>query len=180
MSHPRMNRFSLTPVLSLCLAVPAAGQVLTGGGLSMPSHGPSATGGAVMTGGGFGMRASLGQNTGAAMSGGSLSLVSGFFGSRPAARLDLERIHAFPSPFRPAFGHDRITFRGTTTHAKIRIYTLSGWLVRTLEKNDSNTEDLVWMPVTNFAGQALASGVYTFIAEGDVPGNKIGKLMIIK
>lgn len=177
-----MTNRALAPflVLCLCLAVPAAGQVLTGDAFVMPAHGLSATGGVPMSGGALSLIASLGENSGTKMAAGQYVLISGMLGSKPSARLDLEWLHVFPSPFRPAFGHDKITFRGTTTYAKIRIYTLAGWLVRTLEKNDATTEDLIWKPVTNFAGQPLASGVYHYVAEGNVAGKKIGKLMIIK
>ena len=119
------------------------------------------------------------RNAGNASSGGTFSLVSGVF-DVPGARLDLDRLHAFPVPFRPALGHDRITFRGTTTNTKIRIYTLSGWLVTTLIKNDPTSQDLIWLPVANSQGQPVASGVYPYFAEGDNGCRKSGKLMVIK
>ncbi|MBI5202467.1 MAG: T9SS type A sorting domain-containing protein [Elusimicrobia bacterium] len=166
--------------LALASPAPAVAQVLQSGLLTLPYHVFDATGGAVLAGGNFSLQASMGQITGTGLSGGAFTMVSGIFGIRPSARLDLETLHVFPSPYRPSRGDDRITFRGTTTHTRIRIYTLSGWLVRTLEKNDSTTQDIVWQPVVNSAGQGMASGVYHYVAEGDEVGRKTGKLMIIK
>lgn len=176
-----MSRLGTTSLVVLCLAAaPAGAQLMSGGTLTMPSHGFASTGGTTFAGAAFVGSGSLGQTTSAMLAGGSYALITGFFAARPSARLDLDRLHAFPTPFRKSSGHNRITFRGTTTNTAVRIYTLSGWLVRTLEKHDSSTEDLVWSPVVNFAGQPVASGVYAFFAEGERGARKSGKLMIIK
>lgn len=113
------------------------------------------------------------------MTGGTLSLTPGVLGAAVLARPNLEAAHAYPIPFRPSRGHDRITFRGLTVNATIRVYTLSGRLVRTLSKSDGATQDLVWYPVTDAQGRSVASGVYVYAVEGD-SGRKTGKLMIIR
>lgn len=176
----RLGTISRSLCAALGLAAPAGAQMLTGGTLTMPSHGFASTGGTALSGPGFSGTGALGVVSSAMLAGGPLSLVSGPMGARPFARLDLERLHAFPTPFRKSSGHSRITFRGATTHTRVRVYTLSGWLVRTLEKHDAGTEDLVWAPVVNFAGEPLASGVYVYFAEGERGASKSGKLMIIK
>lgn len=177
MSRPGTSSLAVACLLA---AAPGAAQMLSGGNWTMPSHGFTSGGGKVFAATPYSASGSLGQTSSAMASGGSYSLVTGFFAARPSARLDLGRLHAFPTPFRKSAGHNRITFRGATTHTIVRVYTLSGWLVRTLEKHDSSTEDVVWSPVVNFAGAPLASGVYTFFAEGERGARKFGKLMIIK
>lgn len=172
----------MIPALLALALLPAASsaQVLQSGLLTLPYHVFDVTGGQVLAGGGFSLQVAVGQLTSTGLSGGTFQMVSGIFGIRPSAKLNLDALHVFPTPFRPRRGDDRITFRGTTTHTRIRIYTLSGWLVRTLEKNDSTTQDIVWQPVVNYAGQSLASGVYSYVTDGDATGRKVGTLMIIK
>ena len=181
------KRFVIAWLAAAALAAPAAApaQTMSGGkihviGLMPSGGGPDTLNGMDPSDGRtFRVFASLGQSSGNASSGGGFSLVSGVF-DVPGARLDLDRLHAFPVPFRPALGHDRITFRGTTTNTKIRIFTLSGWLVNTLLKNDPTSQDLIWFPVVNSQGQPLASGVYPYFADGDNSTHKSGKLMVIK
>ena len=72
-----------------------------------------------------------------------------------------------------------ITFTNLTSKATIRVYTISGELVKTLDKNDG-ANDLVWTPVANESGEGLASGVYLYCAESAGGPSKAGKLMVIK
>ncbi|MBI4347293.1 MAG: T9SS type A sorting domain-containing protein [Elusimicrobia bacterium] len=146
---------------------------------TVPYHVFDTLGGENLGGGGFQLQSAMGQLTSVGLAGGGYLLGSGIFEVRPSARLNLDALHAFPTPFRPSRGDDRITFRGTTTNTRIRIYTLTGWNVITLQKNDSTTQDLVWLPVQNSAGQPLASGVYIYVAD-DESGSKTGKFMVIK
>lgn len=135
--------------------------------------------GQALTGDTLSLVHSIGQGASTPMTGGTLSLTPGVLGAAVAARADLETAHAFPTPFRPSRGHDRITFRGLTTNAVIRVYTLTGQLVRTLSKSDGSTQDLSWHPVTDAQGRNAASGVYLYVVDGD-SGRKTGKLMIIR
>lgn len=155
-------------------------EMLSGGGLSMPfplfNSGGS---GGSLSGAGLSLMSSIGQVGGTPMSGGTLQLTSGLYGFQSAAQPSLDSAHAFPTPFLPSRGHDRITFRGLTTNATVKIYTVSGELVRTLSKSDGATQDLAWYPVTNSAGEPLASGVYLYVISGDSKSSK-GKLMVIK
>lgn len=173
--------------LVVCLAIGASfllgyagAEILTGGALSLPHPFFDAGGtGQSLDGGGLSLLHSIGQGASTPMTGGTLSLTPGVFGAGVLARPDLETAHAFPIPYRPSRGHDRITFRGLTVSATIRVYTLSGQLVRTLFKSDGSTQDLVWYPVTDEQGRNAASGVYFYVIEGD-SGRKTGKLMIIR
>lgn len=184
-----MNRFDLAgrnrlvgiPVMAVFIFLGIAGaEVLSGGAffLSQPFFNAGGSG-TPLTGGALSLSHSIGQGAGAQMTGGTLSLEPGILGAAAAARPDLEKAHAFPTPFRPSRGHDRITFRGLTVNARIRIYTLSGRLVKTLSKSDGATQDAAWYPVADESGRSAASGVYVYVVEGD-SGRKTGKLMIIR
>lgn len=87
---------------------------------------------------------------------------------------------AYPTPFVPSRGHDRIVFAGLPTRAAIRVYTLSGERVRELSKEDLSAGSLTWRPVVNEQGSPLASGVYLYVisAPGAPPAK--GKLMVVK
>ncbi len=159
----------------------ARAQLLTGNTLSMwfPFFAAGGIGGGVMGGGTIGLVHSIGETSVVPMSGGTLTLTPGLLGAPPAAAADNSAAHAFPVPFKPSLGQDRITFRALTANATVRIYTITGQLVQTLSKHDPTTQDLVWSPVANSAGQAVASGVYFFLVSGD--GSRAsGKLMIIR
>lgn len=113
------------------------------------------------------------------MGGGTLNLMPGGVGIPPLASADFTFVHAFPTPFQPGLGHDRITFRGLPPRVTIRIYTVTGQLVQTLTKNDPFTADLIWTPVTNASGRNLASGVYFYQVTGE-NGRASGKIMVIR
>jgi len=166
-----------------CLENPSIlfAEILSGGTmvLSFPFF-SAAGGGSSLSGGGVQFQHSVGPVAASAMSGGTLTLTPGLIGSQVSAQNALGAAHAFPTPFKPSLGHDRITFRGLTTNAEIRIYTVSGELVRTLSKNDPSTSDLIWRPVANSAGQPLASGVYLYVVTGDDSTKAKGKIMVIK
>ena len=113
------------------------------------------------------------------MSGGGLKLWPGVVAAVRAAAADTSFAHPFPTPFMPSQGHDRITFSSLPPEVTIKIYTLSGHLVKTLKKSDPS-DRLVWMPVANDQGSTLASGVYLFIVKQTGADEKKGKLMIIR
>lgn len=100
---------------------------------------------------------------------------------------DVSDVYAYPVPFRPNAGNPArygcfagcapagITFTNLPTEGTIRIYTLSGLLVRQL---DIATNPQSW-DVRNSAGEVVASGVYFYeVRSGQ--NRKTGKLMVIK
>jgi len=113
------------------------------------------------------------------MQGGTLQLWSGVIAAAKTAAFDARGAHAYPTPFLHSQGHDRITFAQLPAQATIKIFTLSGRLVKTLSKLDS-TDQLVWTPVANEQGSLLASGVYPFIVIQPGVSKKQGKIMIIR
>ena len=95
---------------------------------------------------------------------------------------DVSSSHCYPVPFRPNIGNtkygswtDGIRFTNLPSYGKIRIYTITGEIVREIDI-DENEE--VW-DVRNSNGEIVSSGVYIWEVESD--GNrKAGKLMIIR
>lgn len=166
----------------LLAALPgAAGAAMSGGQFEVPTL-SSLSGGGPASGGAFALASvNLGgpSFSAAGLTGGNFSLETG---ATPAviiieaARGTLGSAHCYPVPFKPAAGHTAITFTGLTRAARVRIYTVSGELVRTLDKNDSG-ETLGW-DVKNSRGENVASGVYFYIVKSGSQTAK-GKLMVI-
>jgi len=154
---------------------------MSGGSFTVPLV-FSVSGGAPSAGGAFSISAvSMGGPVApsAALTGGSFSLAAG---GAPAvviieaANATLGAAHCYPVPFKPSAGHTRITFTGLTRQARVRVYTVSGELVRTVEKTDGG-ETLDW-DVRNSRGQNVASGVYVFTVKSGGE-SATGKLMVI-
>lgn len=178
-----MTRKELIPLcFAFCLgAAPGAAAQPSGGPFSVPlltqlSGGASAASGALnltgITMGGPTFSPSL-------PGGGEFSLMTG---ATPAIlmietpKAGIGAAHCYPVPFKPSAGHTHITFTALTRTAVIRIYTVSGELVRTLEKSNSR-ETLDW-DVKNSRGQYLASGVYFYVVKG-AGKTATGKFMVI-
>ena len=120
---------------------------------------------------------SIGQIGTGNISGGVYSVTSGVMSSLLPAALTLDNAYAYPNPYRPSKGHTNITFTKLTQTASIKIYTVSGERVRTIEK-DSNNDAISW-DVLNDGGQKIASGLYIYIiTSGSM--SKSGKLIVIK
>jgi|GEM_PF-3029580 len=117
----------------------------------------------------------------APMAGGTLKLWPGVLAAVAVAAIDTSYAHAFPTPFVPSQGHTKITFSDLPPDVTIKVYTLSGHLVKTFTKSDSS-DRLTWSPVANEQGSSLASGVYLFIVTqtGGGSSQKKGKIMIIR
>ena len=173
----RLILVSSAAALSLSTAGAELAAALTGGSLSIPVS-AILTGGNVSTGGSLRNISAIGGH-GTAMSGGTMSLIPGALASIKTARPDTSEAHAYPTPFMPSKGHDRVTFTQLPAFATIRVFTLSGRLVRSLEKNDS-TDSLIWSPVVNEQGTPLASGVYLFTVIQPGVSKRRGKIMVIK
>ncbi|MFH1723550.1 MAG: hypothetical protein ABII00_02895 [Elusimicrobiota bacterium] len=155
--------------------------ILAGGPYRVPVFGPSGGGGGVFpSGGGFRVASTLGASAQTAMSGGGYSMSPGVIAAQRAASTDLGGAHAFPVPFVPSRGHNKITFTRLMPKVTIRVYTVSGEEVRVLHKDSAGADQLVWFPVTNDKGQAVASGVYIYVVESSDGHKNIGKLMVIK
>lgn len=106
------------------------------------------------------------------------------------AREKLSEIYVVPNPYvaysaleAPGVtatkrGEEKIQFRNLPPRCTIRIYTMVGELVTTIEKDDgSSIAD--WNLLSN-EGQRLAYGVYIFHVDVPEVGEKIGRFALIK
>lgn len=181
-----MARINITFCAVLCAIMmassgPATAGTLSGGNIRVPLV-TTVSGGGAASGGVFAVKGSnMGGITasGARLSGGNFSLVGGVAPAIiPAtAKPDLSAVHCYPVPFKPSAGHTKITFTGLTRAVKIRVYSISGELVRTLDKSDPN--DFMDWDVKNDRGEAVVSGVYLYSVKS-ASQTKTGKLMIIR
>lgn len=90
---------------------------------------------------------------------------------------DLSDAYAYPVPFIPSRGDTEITFTNISPLCTIKIYTLNGELVRTIE-HTSGATSYSW-DVTNDRGDRLGSGVCLYLIK-DAKNKKKGKLIIIR
>ena len=75
-------------------------------------------------------------------------------------------------------GERRLYFRNLPQKCTIRIYTVTGELVNTIEKDDL-TDYAIWNLLSNEA-QALSYGIYLYHIDAPGIGQKIGRFAIIK
>ncbi|MBN2089906.1 hypothetical protein JW964_09835 [candidate division KSB1 bacterium] len=93
-------------------------------------------------------------------------------------------VKVFPNPFRlvsglPTAGEETsIIFTNLPEICTIRIYTINGELVRTLEHQNPNSGEEVWNQLTE-ARQKTAAGIYLWTVESSV-GHAKGTLVLIK
>jgi len=89
----------------------------------------------------------------------------------PGPTTNLQKVGVVPNPFRAHEAWDRaggneVHFINLPTHAKIRVYTVSGDLVVELQHQDQVRDFEVWN-LKNQNGQEVASGIYMFRVESD-------------
>lgn len=168
----------LTALLALGTVSARGLLALSGGSLNLVS-GSMNSGGGNMSGGGMNMSFSMNSAPSGALAGNGYSLQGGVLAVVRAAQANLDYSHAFPTPFKPSLGHDRITFSGLTVQSTINVYTLGGQRIATLQKSDA-TDRLTWFPVVSQSGASLSSGIYLFVITGPGMKPKRGKLMIVK
>jgi hypothetical protein len=83
-----------------------------------------------------------------------------------------------PGPTALRRGEPKLQFRNLPPQCTIRIFTMVGELVDTIEKNDGNSY-ADWA-LLSYEGQRLAYGVYIFHVEVPGVGQKIGRFALIK
>jgi len=101
------------------------------------------------------------------------------------ALYDLRDAYAYPVPWKPNDGKDEtgteeggITFTRLYTEAVIRIYTISGELVKEYEYKPTYSGEWKW-DVKTSNGEKVFSGVYIYYIESEKE-RKTGKLVIIR
>lgn len=103
---------------------------------------------------------------------------------REGVQSTLGKVQCIPNPYRFSAdweygGQRRVTFIGLPGEATIRIYTVAGALVRTLDHDDPES-DLEFWDLRNADGEEIAPGLYIWAIEAPGIGSTIGKIMIIK
>jgi len=85
-------------------------------------------------------------------------------------------VRGYPSPFRPGMGALGITFDRLPAQASVRLYTMNGLLVKTLEAGGRS--EVLW-DISNDDGSSVASGVYLAVIESNGE-RRVMKVMVIK
>ncbi len=110
--------------------------------------------------------------------------------STERANSSLENIYVVPNPYvayseaempgrtSQKRGDKVLQFRNLPPKCTIRIYTVTGELVDTIEKDD-NSSVATW-DLLSFEGQRIAYGVYIYHVDVPGVGEKIGKFAVIK
>jgi len=105
----------------------------------------------------------------------TVTLVPTVVNSPPFAN-DLSMVKAYPNPYR-GDKHSQITFNNLTANVKIRIYSLTGELVKEISEQEG---DKAYWDVKNKQGEAVASGIYIYYITNPKGQEKKGKLAIIR
>ena len=102
-----------------------------------------------------------------------------------SAFYDLSEAHAYPVPWKPNDGKEDtgteekgITFTKLSTEGIIKIYTISGELVKEYEFKPADMYKWTW-DVKTPNGEKVFSGVYIYYIKNEKE-HKTGKLIIIK
>jgi hypothetical protein len=100
-----------------------------------------------------------------------------------ATKRDLRQVHTVPDPYYVTNSLEAsadakiIKFINLPDRAIIRIYTVSGVLVRAIEHNSTTSSEAVW-DVRNRNGQFVASGVYFYHIEA-LDARRVGRMTIV-
>jgi hypothetical protein len=108
-----------------------------------------------------------------------------------AARDEMKDIAVVPNPYIAAAdweprtqiqgrGPRMVQFIHLPAECTIRIYTIRGELVRTLDHRGVGSDGTEWWDLQTGTGQDISYGVYLFHVEAPGIGEKVGKFAIIK
>jgi len=100
------------------------------------------------------------------------------------ASATLADLKVFPSPWRPGSGGtfddaQGVHFRNLTPTATISIYTVTGHIVRRIEKQTSDGAEVIW-DGRNTDGDKVASGVYLYLVTAPNLDKQTGRFAIIR
>jgi len=85
-------------------------------------------------------------------------------------------IYAYPSPFKPSAGDEKVIFNNIPIASNIRITTLNGELIR--EFTNTGESQIFW-DVKNQKNKDVASGIYLYFIDF-VGGSTSGKIIVIR
>lgn len=129
------------------------------------------------TKGGYSLLGSTGQLGYGTVSSARYSVNWGAVVSLPPPQDNVDTSHVYPNPCNLRKSCTGVFFTRLTAKATVRVYTVSGELVRTIEKN-SNSDSVGW-DLKNESGRQVASGLYIYFNEGGGTSRK-GKLVIVR
>ncbi|MEW6618785.1 MAG: T9SS type A sorting domain-containing protein, partial [bacterium] len=87
-----------------------------------------------------------------------------------------DAVVVYPNPFKPSRGDENIVFEGLPEDTQLRIYDISGSLVR---DEEGKRATWIWDVRDNY-GKKVDSGVYIYVLTTDDGKKKIDKLAIIR
>ncbi|MDP3682901.1 MAG: hypothetical protein Q8S01_03125, partial [Ignavibacteria bacterium] len=108
------------------------------------------------------------------------------------AKTDLEKISVVPNPYLGAAswekrnlnfsgrGERKIDFINLPAKCEIRIYTMSGYLVKTLSKDSAPGVGALSWNLVSEDGMDIAYGIYVYHVKAEGIGEHIGKFAVIK
>jgi len=129
------------------------------------------------TGVAYSLLGSTGQLGYGTLSGGRCTVDWGPVNSWRPPQADVSTAHAYPNPCNIKNNCNAVTFTRLTLGAVIYIYTLSGELVKRIDKS-SNIDTIGW-DLKNDNGSSVASGLYIYLINGEGSSKK-GKLVLIR
>lgn len=96
------------------------------------------------------------------------------------ASSSLSNVKVAPNPFKPGRGDSIIRFTNLTGNSEIKIYTVSGELVKKISKEEIQNNLTVEWDVRNAQGEDVVSGVYVYCVINEQGNKKYGNFSIIK
>lgn len=100
-----------------------------------------------------------------------------------ASSSDFSLLKVFPNPWRPGSGGTfdaaAVRFQNLTGAATIKIFTISGALVRRLEKGTADGNEKIW-DGTDENGRKVSSGVFPFMISNAGGQKRTGRIAIIR
>ena len=130
------------------------------------------------TGGAYSLLGSTGQLGYGTLGSGHYAINWGVLNSMRPPQDTVDTSHVYPNPCNLREGCNGVTFTRLTVKATVRVYTLSGELVRTIEKNSNIDGDIGW-DLKNERGRQVAGGLYLYFNQGGGTTRK-GKLVIVR
>ncbi len=90
---------------------------------------------------------------------------------------DLGEMKVYPNPYKPSKGHATVKFANITEEKAIKIYTLTGELVRDINEVSGSVYE--W-DTRNESGEELASGIYLYLVTSGSGEKETGRIVIVR
>ena len=137
---------------------------------SLPANTPK-------VGGPYSLMGTTGKLGGTLLQGARYTVNLGVLNSWRPPQADVSGGHVYPNPCNMRDNCTGVTFTRLTLKATIRIYTISGEYLNTIEK-DSNIDSVGWN-LRTASGKYIVSGLYIYFIEG-AGTTKQGKMIVIR